>query len=170
MLLSGINHIHKQNLIHRHLKPGNILVDMSSSIKICDFGFAAAIPLEGYLHKVVGTKPYQSPETLSKCAYTTKTDIWSIGAICGQLGLRELLFPFARIRIQQLNEIFKVIGTPDWYVFLLVHKMCCHIKSVLKIKIFCIGHFVMIQAFKDLNHWSTNNVSLMENWWISCRT
>ena len=45
-LLCAVNFLHSSNIIHRDLKPANLLVDQSSSVRICDFGFSRVLPLK----------------------------------------------------------------------------------------------------------------------------
>ncbi|XP_067130011.1 eukaryotic translation initiation factor 2-alpha kinase 1-like, partial [Centruroides vittatus] len=99
-VLKGVEHIHSQDLIHRDLKPQNILFDRNhSKIKIGDFGLAVCnsdiqgsySPLLGTNEGSfgVGTTPYAAPEQRTGQIYDSKADMYSLGII-----LLELLHPF----------------------------------------------------------------------------
>jgi len=76
-LASGLSHIHKQNLVHRDLKPMNIFVQ-GAVLKIGDFGLARN--LENLSTNIAGTQRYMSPECfMDNGQCTLKTDIWSLG-------------------------------------------------------------------------------------------
>lgn len=81
-MLLGLEFIHSQGIVHRDLKPGNFLLggEDGQTIKICDFGLAAVMPEEGQLFRSCGSPSYMSPEVVAKTGYTTKTDVWSLGA------------------------------------------------------------------------------------------
>lgn len=74
MILSGLRHMHANKIIHRDMKPENILVTHDGEIKICDLGLA--IVADGYQMALAGTQPYLAPEMLLKCGYSEKVDIW----------------------------------------------------------------------------------------------
>jgi len=109
--------MHKQGLIHRDLKPQNILVDRSGTMKICDFGLARSfsIPIATMTHEVV-TLWYRAPEILLAGAkhnhYSVEVDVWSLGAIFAEVANKKALFP-ADTEIQELNKIFSILGTPN---------------------------------------------------------
>lgn len=113
-LLSGVNHLHDNWIIHRDLKTSNLLLSNKGILKIGDFGLAREYgsPLKGYTPVVV-TLWYRSPELLLGIKeYSTPIDIWSVGAIFGELLLMKPLFP-GKSELDQLNCIFKDLGTPN---------------------------------------------------------
>merc|ERR1711934_199464 len=110
----GITYCHMHRLIHRDLKPQNILVDKKGVLKLADFGLARAftIPIETLTHEVV-TLWYRAPEILlGGKHYSVGVDIWSIGCIFAELVTKQPLFP-GDSEIDELYRIFRVCGTPN---------------------------------------------------------
>ncbi|KAF9148812.1 Cyclin-dependent kinase 3, partial [Mortierella sp. AD010] len=94
-LLQGIEFCHARRILHRDLKPQNLLIDENKSLKLADFGLARAfgIPLRTYTHEVV-TLWYRAPEILlGSRHYSTAVDIWSVGCIFAEMITRKPLFP-----------------------------------------------------------------------------
>jgi len=109
----GITYCHMHRLIHRDLKPQNILVDKKGVLKLADFGLARAftIPIETLTHEVV-TLWYRAPEILlGGKHYSVGVDMWAIGCIFSELVTKQPLFP-GDSEIDQLYRIFRVCGTP----------------------------------------------------------
>jgi len=101
-------------VIHRDLKPQNLLIDENLNLKLADFGLARAfsIPIRPYTKEVL-TLWYRAPEILlGSQEYSTPIDIWSIGCIFAELCLKKPLFQ-GDSDIDQLFKIFQVLGTPD---------------------------------------------------------
>ncbi|XP_053157665.1 cyclin-dependent kinase 3 isoform X2 [Hemicordylus capensis] len=112
-LLQGVSFCHSHRVIHRDLKPQNLLINEMGAIKLADFGLARAfgVPLRTYTHEVV-TLWYRAPEILLGCKYySTAVDIWSIGCIFAEMVTRKALFP-GDSEIDQLFRIFRTLGTP----------------------------------------------------------
>ncbi|CAF1074467.1 unnamed protein product [Rotaria sordida] len=117
-LLSGVNHLHNNWIIHRDLKTANLLLNNQGILKIGDFGLAReySTPLKPYTPLVV-TLWYRAPELLLGIKeYSTAIDIWSVGAIFGELLLMAPLFP-GQSEMDQLNAIFKDLGTPNTQIW-----------------------------------------------------
>ncbi|OQR85332.1 cell division protein kinase [Thraustotheca clavata] len=113
-LLKGLAFCHSRGIMHRDLKPQNLLVSRTGALKIADFGLARAfsLPVRKYTHEVI-TLWYRAPEILlGQEAYSPPVDIWSVGTIFAELLRKKPLFT-GDSEIDQLYRIFQVLGTPD---------------------------------------------------------
>lgn len=117
-LLEGVSYLHSHRILHRDLKPQNLLLDREGHIKLADFGLSRSfsLPTRTYTHEVV-TLWYRAPELLlGSRIYSTAIDIWSLGCILAEMILKKAFFP-GDSEIDQLFKIFRVLGTPkeaDW--------------------------------------------------------
>lgn len=112
-LLQGIALCHTKRVLHRDLKPQNLLIDDDGNIKLADLGLARSIglPIRAYTHEVV-TIWYRAPEILlGSCIYGPAVDIWAIGCIFAEMYTRKALFP-GDSEIDQIFRIFRTLGTP----------------------------------------------------------
>ncbi|KFO88872.1 Cyclin-dependent kinase 3, partial [Buceros rhinoceros silvestris] len=112
-LLRGVSFCHSHRVIHRDLKPQNLLINEAGAVKLADFGLARTfgVPLRTYTHEVV-TLWYRAPEILLGCKYySTAVDIWSVGCIFAEMMTSKALFP-GDSEIDQLFRIFRTLGTP----------------------------------------------------------
>lgn len=113
-MLDAISFCHLNRILHRDLKPQNLLVDGTGHIKLADFGLGRSfnIPMRAYTHEVV-TLWYRAPEILlGTKLYATGVDIWSLGCIFAEMVLRKTLFA-GDSEIDQLYKIFHMMGTPN---------------------------------------------------------
>lgn len=78
-VLKGLSYLRdKHAIMHRDVKPSNILVNSSGDIKICDFGVSGQL-IDSMANSFVGTRSYMSPERLQGTHYSVQSDIWSLG-------------------------------------------------------------------------------------------
>ncbi|MGB1601821.1 MAG: protein kinase domain-containing protein, partial [Promethearchaeia archaeon] len=80
-LVAGVEHAHKHLVLHRDIKPDNILVDAQGKLCLGDFGLSAMLAdADAMLHTQVGTVQYMAPEVVRGSSYATPADVWSLGA------------------------------------------------------------------------------------------
>jgi len=112
-LLSGIYYCHKNRVLHRDLKPQNLLINSQGQLKLADFGLARefGIPVRSLTPEVV-TLWYRSPDLLMGSKnYTTAIDMWSVGCIFAEMITGKPLFAGTSEK-DQLLKIFTLLGTP----------------------------------------------------------
>lgn len=114
-LTSGVRHIHSKSIFHRDLKPANVLIDTKTlQLKVADFGLGRRYTANRSYTRDVVSQYYRSPELLLGLReYTLAIDMWSLGCIFAELGLRgKYLFGGAACEFDQLLKIFRALGTP----------------------------------------------------------
>lgn len=118
-ILRGLKYIHSANVIHRDLKPKNLLVRENCHLRIGDFGMARGISSsqsdnENYfLTLYVATRWYRAPEIMfSLLDYSSAMDMWSVGCIFAEMLGRKHLFP-GKYYIEQAQLIIDVLGSPS---------------------------------------------------------
>ncbi|KAK8875654.1 serine/threonine protein kinase [Tritrichomonas musculus] len=85
-LVSSLAHLHSLHIIHRDMKPQNILIAEHGALKICDFGFARALSNTTLvLTSIKGTPLYMAPELVQEQPYDEKVDVWALGVILYEL-------------------------------------------------------------------------------------
>lgn len=113
-LLQGIAFCHENRVLHRDLKPQNLLINNKGQLKLADFGLARAfgIPVNTFSNEVV-TLWYRAPDVLlGSRTYNTSIDIWSAGCIMAEMYTGRPLFP-GTTNEDQLQKIFRLMGTPS---------------------------------------------------------
>ncbi|KAK5642733.1 hypothetical protein RI129_008901 [Pyrocoelia pectoralis] len=111
--LQGLEYLHLNWILHRDLKPNNLLVNAAGLLKIADFGLAKLYgsPNRINTHQVV-TRWYRSPELLFGAKqYGACVDMWALGCIVAELLLRLPFLP-GESDLDQLTKIFQVFGNP----------------------------------------------------------
>ncbi|RYG55805.1 hypothetical protein EON66_04435, partial [archaeon] len=119
-ILSGLEYMHRMQMMHRDIKPENILITAEGVVKLADFGHTVRVPEPGeaLYHKVV-TMWYRPPELLfGATTHGPAVDVWSVGCIMAELFLRQSLFPAKEMKeesewmVGELAQIFRILGTP----------------------------------------------------------
>lgn len=116
-ILRGLKYIHSADILHRDLKPNNILLNTECQVKICDFGLARGIDFESGNPRMstsyVQTRWYRAPELLLNTDQVTKAiDVWSVGCILAELLGRKPLFRGTDY-LDQIDKILDIVGSPD---------------------------------------------------------
>jgi len=114
-LFDAINYCHENNVVHRDLKPHNILIDNNQQLKLADFGLSRELGI--YVRTCtseVVTLWYRSPDVLcGNQHYGKSVDIWSLGCIMAELANVDLSPPFSGADNKDtLRKIFEHLGSP----------------------------------------------------------
>jgi len=119
-LFKALHYMHSGNVLHRDMKPSNLLLNSECFLKVADFGLARSIAsLENdtvenpVLTDYVATRWYRAPEILlGSTKYTKGVDMWSVGCILGELLGGKPMFP-GTSTMNQLDRIIEVTGRPS---------------------------------------------------------
>ncbi|KAM6132034.1 serine/threonine-protein kinase 36 [Phoenicopterus ruber ruber] len=110
-LVSALYYLHSHRILHRDMKPQNILLGKDGVVKLCDFGFARAMSIHTMvLTSIKGTPLYMSPELVEERPYDHTADLWSVGCI--------------------LYELF--VGTPPFYTSSIFQLVSLIVKDAVK--------------------------------------
>ncbi|RWS26854.1 Dual specificity mitogen-activated protein kinase kinase 1-like protein [Leptotrombidium deliense] len=110
-VLKGLNYLReKHQIMHRDVKPSNILVNSRGEIKICDFGVSGQL-IDSMANSFVGTRSYMSPERLQGTHYTVQSDIWSLGLSLVEMAIGR--YPVPPPDSKELTSIFGSKYSPE---------------------------------------------------------
>jgi mitogen-activated protein kinase 15 len=119
--LKALKFMHSANLLHRDMKPSNLLLNSDCLMKVADFGLARSMhePKEDaeeqrYFTDYIATRWYRAPEILlGSNNYSEAVDMWGVGCILGEIVCGKPVFAGSST-IQQLELVCDLIGLPDW--------------------------------------------------------
>ena len=116
-ILRGLVYIHSAKVIHRDLKPGNLLVNKACGLKICDFGLSRGFINNNNMNLVlteyVVTRWYRAPDVILNASdYTTAIDIWSVGCIFAEMMGRQPLLQ-GKDYLDQIRRTVTFLGNPS---------------------------------------------------------
>uniref|UniRef100_A0AAQ5YR30 Dual specificity mitogen-activated protein kinase kinase 2 n=1 Tax=Amphiprion ocellaris TaxID=80972 RepID=A0AAQ5YR30_AMPOC len=104
MVLRGLAYLReKHQIMHRDVKPSNILVNSRGEIKLCDFGVSGQL-IDSMANSFVGTRSYMSPERLQGTHYSVQSDVWSMGLSLVELAIGR--YPIPPPDAKELEAIF----------------------------------------------------------------
>jgi mitogen-activated protein kinase kinase 3 len=93
-VMQGLSHIHSKNMVHRDIKPHNLLTNRQGEVKISDFGLAKTLNDNAGMTKTfVGTLLYMAPERIGGGEYSYPADIWSFGLALVSVALGKYPLP-----------------------------------------------------------------------------
>ncbi|CEP03702.1 hypothetical protein PBRA_003309 [Plasmodiophora brassicae] len=145
-LARGLSFLHERNMLHRDLKPQNLLLsDNATVLKIADFGFARYMPSESLQATVCGTPLYMAPEVLRNEKYDIKADLWSTGALLYEMVVgvtpytgqnqvdllrnienKPVTFPSSRVLSEECKSLILGLLHRDPAVRLSTQELCAH--------------------------------------------
>ena len=119
--LKALKFMHSANLLHRDMKPSNLLLNSDCLMKVADFGLARSFNIDGHdddgdavFTDYIATRWYRAPEILlGSNKYSTAVDMWGAGCILGEILAGKPVFAGSST-IQQLELICGLVGKPQW--------------------------------------------------------
>ncbi len=107
-LSQGLEYLLNKDILHRDLKPQNILLTNEYNIKITDFGFAKQVEKNSLITTLCGSPMYMAPEIINKQDYDIKSDLWSVGVI-----LYEMAYGHVPFNVSTFLELIKRINNKE---------------------------------------------------------
>ncbi len=125
-IAKGLQYAHAAGVIHRDLKPGNVLVDRDGKIRLTDFGLSKLIESEVEDRKAVGTPSYMPPEQFQSSQVGPEIDYYALGCVACEMLTGQLLFPATSWREMLWFKKSQQPG-PDWPAI----NVSCELRQVI---------------------------------------
>ncbi|KAM5240044.1 MAPK/MAK/MRK overlapping kinase isoform 3-T3 [Hipposideros larvatus] len=111
-LCRSLDHMHRNGIFHRDVKPENILIKQQDVLKLGDFGSCRSVYSKQPYTEYISTRWYRAPECLlTDGFYSSRMDLWSAGCVFFEIASLQPLFPGAN-ELDQISKIHDVVGTP----------------------------------------------------------
>ena len=80
-IVLAVDHLHRQNIVHRDLKLENVMLDADGYVKVIDFGLAKMLRGQQQTSTFVGTPEYLAPEMVEQKGHGKEVDYWAVGVL-----------------------------------------------------------------------------------------
>lgn len=118
-LLKALKFVHSAGVVHRDVRPSNLLINKNCHLRLCDFGLARSLEMKldtienPKLTDYVASRWYRAIELLLGCShYSFAVDIWGVGCVYAEMLLKHPVFP-GTSTIDQIAKILELIGRPS---------------------------------------------------------
>uniref|UniRef100_A0A671TMC9 mitogen-activated protein kinase kinase n=1 Tax=Sparus aurata TaxID=8175 RepID=A0A671TMC9_SPAAU len=108
-VVKGLTYLWSLKILHRDVKPSNMLVNTRGQVKLCDFGVSTQL-VNSIAKTYVGTNAYMAPERISGEQYGIHADVWSVGISFMELALG--MFPYPQVRILTVFNLYLRLNDP----------------------------------------------------------
>lgn len=123
---NGLKYLLSKDILHRDIKPQNILVSKDNILKITDFGLSKYINNNQLLNTICGSPLYMAPEILKHKKYTIKSDIWSFGII-----IYEMVYGFIPFKSDNIYNLIKKIDSNKLFFNKKISKDCINLLTLM---------------------------------------